>query len=756
MTSQHLIALSLLLAIQTACSSGSGGGSGSAPQGGTDGGVDAAADGTDSTDGTDGANGDDTAAGDPITVTARQPVVVKNGDTVTFTGTNFKDGLKVAGLGGEPQAATVVSATKATIKADGATVSFGQVKLTLTQGESSTQVDVVFVADKLDYPFITEAPAEVCAGKEYYDADGVKQTGTKDCDGDVAVAPEVCDADGETDCLVSGDFKAADTGAFADSDVRDGVTVAGIAGTLTGAPAGCSSDGELGCLSNSSYRAAATASLADKVLTTATVASVTGNVTLPAANKVLTGNSYGVGGTGMSGSLTLPTVANVRVGNGNYGIGGNSSIPTLANCSAEGAVDCVTTATYRPALTTGLGDKVLSTAAVAGINGNVTLPLENRVLTGTAFGVAGTGPNGTLTLPLANKVRANAGNFGIGGNGSTATLADCSANNDWDCVATSSYRSFSTSNMNAANIRSGVTVAGIVGDYPSASNPLDGATGTDDLINFATQVTTSGSFEFWDSTGTRRTGSGDADIVDTNVKTGVAFENLSINGSYVPTLAGSDAKHIRAGASLGGITGTLKTNCRDYIRSAFYNQDGLPNNSGGVGGSTLDYWDATDDYAGGTRPTAKVTGWSNDYYCDGTQITDGTSNLGMSSVNAATHGGDYTWNKVYLEPYSGLYFTNVIAVSTWSEGIALCDNLNNGNQAGGTVGSSWRMPSLKELNQLIINGLDRFNFGGVIGAVWAASTNGFNAFEGNAMSMASGYPASYAKSFDGIDVMCVR
>ena len=45
-----------------------------------------------------------------------------------------------------------------------------------------------------------------------------------------------------------------------------------------------------------------------------------------------------------------------------------------------------------------------------------------------------------------------------------------------------------------------------------------------------------GSFEFFDSAGAQYTGSGDSDLVAANVKTAVAFENLSITGSYVATL----------------------------------------------------------------------------------------------------------------------------------------------------------------------------------------------------------------------------
>ena len=47
-----------------------------------------------------------------------------------------------------------------------------------------------------------------------------------------------------------------------------------------------------------------------------------------------------------------------------------------------------------------------------GVSGNVILPAVGKVLTGTQYGVSGTGSTGTLTLPSANNVLSGSGTYG--------------------------------------------------------------------------------------------------------------------------------------------------------------------------------------------------------------------------------------------------------------------------------------------------------------------------------------------------------
>jgi hypothetical protein len=167
------------------------------------------------------------------------------------------------------------------------------------------------------------------------------------------------------------------------------------------------------------------------------------------------------------------------------------------------------------------------------------------------------------------------------------TLADCNSNGVNGCVTTATYKSADLTNLAAGNVKRGVSIAGTTGEFPSSAYPLprysDGGATTNtvgdggitaDLTNFITQLTTDGSFEFWDETGIRRTGAGDSDIVDANVVTGIDFENLSVEGS-APSGAAPDARDLRAGITVGSVTGELRTNCRNLANTTLWDQ-GLP------------------------------------------------------------------------------------------------------------------------------------------------------------------------------------
>ncbi|MDQ3232292.1 MAG: hypothetical protein M3Q07_10765 [Pseudobdellovibrionaceae bacterium] len=216
---------------------------------------------------------------------------------------------------------------------------------------------------------------------------------------------------------------------------------------------------------------------AGNVLSTDSVNGAAGTLTLPAVGKVLTGISYGVAGNGSTGTLTLPSASNVLTASGTYGDPGSAVTPS-----------------YSPDFPD-VGH-VLSADTVNGATGTLALPTISQVLTGISFGIGGNGSTGTLTLPAASNVRSSNGAYGVGGSGTTPTLADCIANNITDCVTTSSYKSASFTNITAGNIKSGVTLAGVVGDYPSATYRLAANTATTDLTLFITQLTTDGTFEF--------------------------------------------------------------------------------------------------------------------------------------------------------------------------------------------------------------------------------------------------------------------
>ncbi len=213
--------------------------------------------------------------------------------------------------------------------------------------------------------------------------------------GSVVPAPSKCASDGAVGCVTTSGFPAADKKTITAADLRAGKTIAGVAGTL----ADCV-DGGSGCVAVGPLQAAATvAGSASKILSGQTVAGISGNVTLPAVGKVLTGIQFGISGTGQTGTLTLPAASNVLTGSGTYGDPETAVMPS-----------------YSPDFPAAAN---VYSDTVDGVSGTLALPVVGDVYSGIAYGIGGNGSTGTLTLASAANVRTGNGAFGRSGNSVT-------------------------------------------------------------------------------------------------------------------------------------------------------------------------------------------------------------------------------------------------------------------------------------------------------------------------------------------------
>jgi hypothetical protein len=171
----------------------------------------------------------------------------------------------------------------------------------------------------------------------------------------------------------------------------------------------------------------------------------------------------------------------------------------------------------------------------------------------------------------AHRLRAGTSIGGVAG-----TLNDCTSNNVQNCVTDATYRSADLTNLSPGNIKSGVSIAGQTGDYPSATYPLSGSDGTSDLSeSLATresQLRSASSFEFFTSDGTRVVANGDADITAGNIK--ASIDIFGVTGTY-SGLAPS-AWDLRAGITAGDVTGKLKTNCRNGANLSQFDHAEIP------------------------------------------------------------------------------------------------------------------------------------------------------------------------------------
>jgi len=304
------------------------------------------------------------------------------------------------------------------------------------------------------------------------------------------------------------------------------------------------------------------------------------------------------------------------------------------------------------------------------------------------------------------------------------SLADCTEDGQTNCRANDAVKgakltNFSSSdirsgvqiagiagsldlaNLSPANIKRGVQIAGVAGSFPSTSAPLpryvdsgaslatqpDGAI-TTDFTNFSTQITSSGAFEFWDSSGVRRTGSGDADIIATNIKAGVTFENLSLIGAAAPP-----NWDLRAGVTFGSVTGKLKVNCRNSINSTLYNYDGpvgsIPSTSVNTG-FDYDVWDTIDDSLGQPPSTGFLSAWSvPNNYCGG--VDDAQPQNDDKIWKDVTTGGCNATKCRFKDKISGLEWSKTIQTGrTWPQAVNDCETLTHDGVGG------WRLPTQKE------------------------------------------------------------
>jgi hypothetical protein len=411
-------------------------------------------------------------------------------------------------------------------------------------------------------------------------------------------------------CVAIGPLQAVAIVAGVASKVLSGQSVAGVGGNvtlpavgkvLTGIQFGVSGTGQTGTLTlpaagnvltaSGTYGdpgAAVTPSFSPdyptvgNVLSSDTVNSVSGTLTLPGVGDVNSGVVYGVAGTGSTGTLNLPTAGNVLTGSGTFGNPGSAVTPTLtlpiaanvktgsANYGNPGSAITPTYSPDFPAVANVYNDTVDSAA------GTLTLPTVGNVYTGIVYGVAGTGSTGTLTVPTAANVRTGNGTFGQAGTSVTPTLADCSTDGGTSCVAVAGFKAADMSNVVAAKIKSGVTIAAVVGDYPSATNPLAGADATADLVfaTFDAKIKAATNFEWFDSSGTRYVNSGDADIVDTNI---VSTANIfGTQGTVIAPIA-PNSWDVRIGQTINGVAGQLKTACRNSANTTVFDAGAFKN-----------------------------------------------------------------------------------------------------------------------------------------------------------------------------------
>ena len=338
-----------------------------------------------------------------------------------------------------------------------------------------------------------------------------------------------------------------------------------------------------------------------------------------------------------------------------------------------------------------------------------------------------------------------------------SSLPSCSKDGAVDCKATKDFVAADARKAMPNNIATGVTIAGVAGTAvveSHASCTTDGATNciavpafkaadmgvaiASNIVSGATIASVAGS------------------AIAGSACSSDGQQNCSVSGVFkAANVTGISTWDLRAGLSLGGITGALKTNCRNAVSTAF-NWDGavgsLPNTAQS-GGAAYDYWDTVDDYNG--FAANKVTAWSSDTYCDSSTWTDVTTTNGGSTASTCAASPAACQ---YKDKITNLVTTKVVSTSsTWSAAVNACASSTYGGYAAGT----WRLPTHKELMSQYEHGIvslvsaNFMTLANMQNYFWSSSTDSGSPTFAWDVSLAFGYTQGPGKTSPNY-VSCVR
>jgi hypothetical protein len=674
----------------------------------------------------------DTAA-PTVEIDALGAFAAKPGEVVEVSGKNLGDGM-TASIDGTVVGLTVSSRTRASfVVPEGGRIG-SVIVVVMADDQPVKTLSLVVDSAGDDLPIMLVAPGLVCKGISFRDAKLEVQRGLRNC-ADSALLD--CAADGATDCRATASFRAANVAGFTDADVRSGVTIAGVAGGLTGAPVACAADGATGCLANNSFKALSPASIdAARMLQSQSLLGVTGSV--------LTCSSDGASGCYVPSyvATTQPYKAidydNVNANKAKFrtsltiaGAGG-----TLADCGGNGATGCVTTPTYKSADLTNLAaGNVKDGVTIAGQLGDY--PSSTHPLT-VSDGVA------DLDTPTFDVKIKSASDFGwFDRDGHRYTHAGDSAIDEVnivDGVSIFGVDGIAAPAPDAWDVRVGKTVNGVSGKLQSNCRNLASTVFYDQGPLRAVTINTGNS---------TLSAVGGIDPFNDADPVRVTYDSipLGVSGTslYYVRDVNTTAHTFALESSVGGGAITITSAGSNVF--VYRMQEG-----------TLDAWDTIDDLNMGFSIPAQNP-WSVENACGG--VDDGlpanAGNIWKDVTELPTPGCDNTKDCRFMDKISGLEWAEVASSTMpWGSAVTYCDGLTFDGK------SDWRLPTQKELLSAYVHGIrsaanaDWIPLTTFAYSFWSSSTHSTFYQQAWAILFAVGSAGSWDKSFVAHYVSCVR
>lgn len=314
--------------------------------------------------------------------------------------------------------------------------------------------------------------------------------GTRDCQ---PKKPD-CEKVGDLDCNMADKslygLKPTD---LKPENIKEGVTIADVTGTMIPDQKACSADGETDCVTSAAFAGASRDDIVARVVENHSVGDTEGTFApdLPPATAVLADDAVG----GQAGQFPFC--------NDNQ-----SAAPQTGGCALAQNQKAAEPATLNPADikkdetingTTGTFVTLAPNCSQAGATGCVTT--GGYVAADKSAIVATNLLKGYDLLGVAGAVIAKPG--------------VCNADGAEGCLAQGRFAAIDKSKLKEGILRSGITIGGVTGDFPSTTYPLAGAQGNvDDLTSggFAQALASTDTFEFWDAVGQRHSAAGSTEL----------------------------------------------------------------------------------------------------------------------------------------------------------------------------------------------------------------------------------------------------